>query len=112
MYSISNMNDKMANNNPLIPDVAFHPGPVYRPPSKPIKQNMTHVQSSQSSNVKNINPNINFDFEENSPFKEGVMSEMFQRLDKSFFQVLKELSDLLNEGNLVHKYLPRQMGHR
>ena len=28
--SINNANDKMANNNPLIPDVAFHPGPVYR----------------------------------------------------------------------------------
>ena len=80
MHSINNANDKMANNNPLIPDIAFHAGPVYRPPPKPIKQNMTHVQSSQSSNVKNINPNINFDFEENSPFQEGIMSEMFQRL--------------------------------
>ena len=69
---------------------------------------MTHVQSSQSSNVKNINPNINFDFEENSPFQEGVMSEMFQRPDKSFFQEPKELGDLVNEGNLVHKYLPKQ----
>ena len=27
MCPINNMNDKMANNNPLIPDVAFHPGP-------------------------------------------------------------------------------------
>ena len=44
-HSINNANDKMANNNPLIPDVAFHPGPVYRPPPKPVKQNMTHVQS-------------------------------------------------------------------
>ena len=44
---------------------------------------MTHDQSSQ--NVQDINPNINFDFEENSPFQEGVMSEMFQRPDKSFF---------------------------
>ena len=52
MHSINNMNGKMANNNPLMPDVAFHPGPVYRPLPKPIKQNMTHVQSSQSSNVK------------------------------------------------------------
>ena len=53
-HSINNTNDKMTNNNPLIPDVAFHPGPVYRPLPKPIKQNMMHVQSSQSSNVKNI----------------------------------------------------------
>ena len=70
---------------------------------------MTHVQSSQSPNVKNINPNINFDFEENSPFQEGVMSEVFQRPDKSFFQEAEKLGDLVNKGNFVHKYLPKQM---
>ena len=43
IHSINNGNDKMANNNPLIPDVAFYLGPFYRPPPKPIKQNMTHV---------------------------------------------------------------------
>ena len=59
-------------------------------------------------NVQDINPNINFDFEENSPF-EGIMSEMFERLDKSFFQEPKELGDLINKANFVHKYLPKQM---
>ena len=43
---------------------------------------MTHAQSSQSSNVNTDNSDINFDFEENSPFQEGVMSKTFQRLDK------------------------------
>ena len=36
------------------------------------------------------------------------MSEIFQSLDKSFFQDPKELRDLINKGNLIHKYLPRQ----
>ena len=112
MHSINNMNDKMANSNPLIPDVAFHAGPVYRLLPKPIKQNMTHVQSTQSSNVRNINPDINFDFEENSPFQEGIMSETFQRLDKSFFQEPKELGYLVNERNFVHKYLPKQIDNK
>ena len=57
MCSINSANDKMANNNPFIPDVALHPGPVYRLPPEPMKQNMMHVQSSKT----------------------------FQRLDKSFF---------------------------
>ena len=82
VHSTNNVNDKMANSNPLIPDGAFHPGPVYRPPPNPIKQNMTHAQSSQSSNINNNNSDINFDFEENSPFQEGVMSKTFQRPDK------------------------------
>ena len=34
---------------------------------------------------------------------------MFQRLDKSFLQEPKELGELVNKGNFVHKYLPKQM---
>ena len=109
MYSINNVNGKMKHNNPLIPDVPFHPGQVYRPMPKPIKQDMSYDKSSQSStNIEDISPNINFDFEENSPFQEGIMSETFQRLDNSFFQEPKELGDLVNKGNLGHGYLPKQ----
>ena len=82
MHSINDMDDRIANNNPLMPGAAFHPGPILRSPKNPIKQNMTYVQRSQNSNVKDINPKINFDFEENSPFQEGIMSKTFQRLDK------------------------------
>ena len=91
------------NNNPFIPDVPFHPDPLLRP-KQPIKQNLTPEQNEQ-----NINPNINFDFEEKSPFLEGIMSETFQRLDKSFFQNPKELGDIIDKGNFIHKYLPKQM---
>ena len=63
----------MTNKNPLIPDVPFHPGPVYKWPPKLIKQDVSYPQSSQSStDIDNIN--LNFDFEENSPFQEGIMS--------------------------------------
>ena len=33
---------------------------------------------------------------------------MFQRLNKSFFQNPKELEDLTDKGNLIHKFLPKQ----
>ena len=70
-------------------------------------QNISYPQSSQSStNIDNIK--LNFDFGENSPFQEGVMSETFQRPDKSFLQEPKELSYLINKENLVHTYLPKQ----
>ena len=81
MHSINNASGKITINNPLIPDVTFHPGPVYRPPPKPIKQDMTYPQTSTS--VEDITPNINFDFEENSLFQEGIMSKTFQKPDKS-----------------------------
>ena len=106
-HSIYSADDKMVNNNPFLPDAPIPSSPILRPPIKSIKQNMTHDQSSQ--NVQGINPNINFDFEENSPFQEGIVLETFQRLDKSFFQEPKELGDLINKGDFVHKYLPKQM---
>ena len=79
-------------------------------PPKPIRSNVPRNQESSqsSSSVENINPDINLDFKENSPFQEGVISETFQRPDKSFFQDLKDLNDLINMGNLIQKFLPKQ----
>ena len=65
-------------------------------------------QSSDSSGSTNINTYINLDFEENSPFQEGVISEAYQRPDKSFFQEPHELNDLINTSNLIQKFLPKQ----
>ena len=105
MHSINSANGKMTNENPLIPDVPFHPGPVYKPLPEIIKQNVSYPQSSQSStDIDNINPN--FEFEGNSLFQEGVMSKTFQKPDKSFFQEPKELRNLINKENLIHQYLP------
>ena len=106
-YSINNMNGKMTNNNPLIPDVPFHSGPVYRHPPNPINQDVSYPQSSQDS-TDTENTNLNFDFEENFPFQEGIMSKTFQTLDKSFFQKPQELGSLINKQNLIHKYLPKE----
>ena len=103
MHIINNADVGMTHTKPLIPDAPFHPGPTYRPPLKPIRSNVPRSQESSqsSSSVENINPDINLDFEENSPFQEGIISETFQRLDKSFFQDPKELDDLINTGNLI-----------
>ena len=70
---------------------------------------MSYPQSSQSSISKeDINPYVNYDFEGNSTFLEGIICEIFQRPDKSFFQEPRELGDLINKGNLIHRYLPKQ----
>ena len=79
-----------------MPDVPLHPDPLLKIP----KQQNTHEISH--------NPNINLDFEENSLFQEGIMSETFLKLDKSFFKNPKDLGDLINKENLIHKLLPKQ----
>ena len=101
IHSTNSASDRLINNNnPFMPDVPLHPDLLLRAPKQQtIKQNAQEI---------NPNPNINFDFEENSPFQEGVMLETFQRLDKSFFQNPKELGDLISKGNLVYRFLPKQ----
>ena len=85
------------NSKPFLPDVPLHLDPLHKPSSL-----------HQNTNKINQNPNINLDFEENSPFQEGIISETIQRLDKSFFQNPKELEDLIDKGNLIHRFLPKQ----
>ena len=90
MHSVNSTDEGMTHSRPLIPDVPFHPGPIYRSPPKPIRSQVPRShgssQSSDSSESTNINTDINLDFEDNSTFQEGVISEAYQRPDKSFFQ--------------------------
>ena len=64
--------------------------------------------SQSSSSVENINPDINLDFEENSPFQEGIISVTFQRPYKSLFEEPNELNNLISMGNLIQMFLPKQ----
>ena len=92
------MCDRAINNDkPFLLDVPLHLDPFCKPSSL-----------QQNTNKINQNSNINLDFEENSPFQEGIISETIQRLDKSFFQTLKALEDLTDKGNLMHRFLLKQ----
>ena len=81
-----------------------YPDPIYRPPPKPTEIPIQDVPR----NLSVLYPEINMDFRENSPFQEGVISEMYQRPDKSYFQEPQELDSLINTGKLVQKFLPQQ----
>ena len=50
----------------------------------------------------------NIDFEENSPFQKGIISEMYERPDRSYFKEPSELKDLIDTTKLVQKFLPKQ----
>ena len=97
------MDEGRTHRRPLIPDVPFHPGPTYRPPPKPVRSNMSRSQESLQSSHRpeNTSSDNNLDFEENSLFQEGVISEAYQRPDKSFFQEPPELNYLINTSNLI-----------
>ena len=96
---ISAARDRGINNDKSFPpDVPLLLCPVHEPLQK--KHNITSPQDMKTE--------INLDIEENSPFQEGIISELIQRPDKSFFQNHRKLEDIINPDNLVHKFLPKQ----
>ena len=85
MHTTNNMNDRLVNNNPFMPDVPFHLDLLLRPPTQPIKQNMACKQNPQ--NVQDINPNINFDFEETHHFKKASCQKHFKDQTNHSFKI-------------------------
>ena len=74
--------------------------PPPRPPDK-----MT--QNDRQINL-DLDLEVNQDFEENLPYQEGIISEIYQRPEKSQLVEPPELADLVNTDKIVQKYLPRQ----
>ena len=54
-----------------------------------------------------LDMDMNTDFEENSPYQEGIMSEIYQRPDHSYVQDAPELGNLVDTDGLVHKFLQK-----
>ena len=56
-----------------------------------------------------MKPKIDIEFEENSPHQEGIILEVYQRPNKSYFQEPKDLESLvINTCNLVKTFLLKQ----
>ena len=100
--SIQNtMHDRGINNDKSFsPDVLLHPNPLRIP--LPRQQNLDKLFPT------NKDSGINLDIEENSPFQEGVISETITETGQNVFSKSKRLEDIIDMGNLIHKFLPKQ----
>ena len=65
--------------------------PQTRLPSKP-PDNLSKKQEVERSKIE---------IEENSPFQESIISEVYERPDKSYFQEPIELKDLIDTNNII-----------
>ena len=70
-----------------------------RPPPKP-PDNLSRKQETKES--------LKIEIEENSPFQESIISEVYERPDKLYFQEPTELKDLIDTNNIVQWFLPKQ----
>ena len=81
-----------------------YPDPLRKPLPRPPD---LRVQDDRKINL-DLDLEINNGFEENSAYQEGIISEIYQRPDRSQLFESPELADLVNTNNIIQKYLPKQ----
>ena len=85
--------------------IPLYPNPFLRPPPRP--PDVTDVKDNRKD-LLDLDTDRNIDFEENSPYQEGIIAETYERPEKSYIQEPSELKDLVDTTKLVHKFLPKQ----
>ena len=81
-----------------------YPDPVMKPPPRPPDK---IAQNDRQINL-DLDLEINKNFEENLPYQEGIISEIYQRPEKSQLVEPPKLADLVNTDKIVQRYLPKQ----
>ena len=90
------------------PSSQYH-DPYARPPPRPPPRppDVTDPLDSQKD-LSDNDLDRKVYIEENSPFQEGIISEIYERPDPSYLQEPQELKDLIDTTKLIQKYLPKQ----
>ena len=96
---------------PIGPKIQHRPSQPYhdpytRPPPRP--PDVTDPLDSWKDLLGN-GLDRKVEIEENSPFQEGIISEIYERPDMSYVQEPHELKDLIDTTKLIQKFLPKQM---
>ena len=89
---------------PQKPIIPMYPNQIPNPTPK-LSARVT--QNNRQADLE-LDLEINRDFEKNSPYQEGIISEIYQRPNKSQMVDPPELIDLVNTERIVQKYLPKQ----
>ena len=91
-------------------EIPAYADPLYRPPSKPTEISLQEIpRKLRDLDTDVLEQGTNMDFKENSPYQEGVITEMYQRPDRSYFQEPPELEGLLSKDKLVQMFLQKQI---
>ena len=87
------------------PTPSYH-DPYARPPPKPpdISDPLDSWKDLLDSDLDR-----KVEIEENLPFQEGIIWEIYERPDNSYMQEPQELTDLIDTTKLIQNYLPKQM---
>ena len=93
-------NIRKQENDPQEPIIPIFPNQIAKPIPK-LTEKVT--QDDRQADLE-----LDKDFEENSPYQEGIIPAIYQRPDKSQIVDPPELIDLVNTERIVQKYLLKQ----
>ena len=102
--------DPTCFTQPIVPKIQHRPIPPYHDLyARPLLRH-PDVTNSIDNQKKLLDTDLdrNVDIEENSPFQKGIISETYERLDRSYMQDPYKLKDLIDTTKLVQKFLPKQ----
>ena len=102
--SIAQPIEPTADHRPIPP---HHELFVRSPPRPP---NATTVRDN-SKDLSDLDMDRKIKFEENSSHQEGVISETYERTDKSYIEEPTELKDLIDTTKLIQMFLPKTSGY-
>ena len=93
------------------PKIQHRPTPSYhdpytRPPPEP-PDVLDHIDSWKDLLDNDLDRKL--EIEENSPFQEGIISEIYERPDSSYVKEPQELTGQKDTTKLIQKYLPKQI---
>ena len=95
---------KRKNVQDISGEIPIYLDPIYRPPTKP-----TEISLQESPRkLMDLDTDINTDLKEKFSYQEGIISETYQRPNRSYFQEPPTLDCVINTGKLVQKFLPQQ----
>ena len=92
---------------PIGPGIEARQVPIYPDPSLRLPPKSPDLKENRRD-LTDLDMGINMDFEENSPFQEGIISETYKRLDSSYIKEPSELVDLCDTTKITQNFLPKQ----
>ena len=99
---------KQPTNNGPVPVRHFEPNPLLEIPQTDQFPQETNNQKPVLRTEGSSGNQDPFDTQMEVPFSEGIIEPVFKRPEMSDFEIPPVLEDMIPDGALIHKHLPRQ----
>ena len=109
---VDNTTPPLTNNEPIV----HNPSPIRHFEPNPLLEIPQQAKEPQEVNRQNLTPNTGkpnaiqdpFDTQMEVPFSEDIVEPVFKRPDMADFEIPPVLEEMIPDGTLIHRHLPKQ----